>query len=161
MNSPFTNINVDRNSDWLKDHLQKAIDSPTQTFSEISLLKDQGLYMIFNEIDLLYVGKTNRNGKIRLRELTTDFRSHSFNRKYLAELIQTKGHGYHNLSSNKKKELIETGILTEFEFKEYQAEVNSNIKTNLKFKFYSFSLSVDLVHLEHYAISVLKPLYND
>jgi len=166
MNSPLDKIKIEDNIKWLKSCLAKAINSPTKSFDEIKTIDKQGLYLIFDDSELLYIGMTRRQGKKRLGEITTDYRSHSFNKKIFAEHLRIMGvyrndqkDVVHVLTDKIAKELIENKRLTSGQFRIYQAEVNKKIKS-FKFKFLDCNL-IDLPHIEHFAIAVLKPLYND
>lgn len=141
--------------------LKHAADSQTLTFDQICKVDKQGLYMIFNKEGMLYIGKTNRTGKVRMRELAADFRSHTFNRKLLAKRFRDLGIIVEVLKRETKKEMIRNGILTNDDFKSHQAEVNKYIKGSLSFKFFCVEDERQLIRLEHYAIGVLSPIYND
>jgi hypothetical protein len=83
-------INISKNIENLTYRLRCILESPTKTFDEINSLNKCGIYLIFDESELLYLGMTKRKGKNRLREMTTDYRSHTFNNKLLAELFRNE-----------------------------------------------------------------------
>lgn len=71
--------------------MQDALDSPVLAYSEIASIKEQGLYLIADRKGIIYVGKTSRSGRLRMRELTADFRSHTLNRKLPSVRLRKKG----------------------------------------------------------------------
>lgn len=141
--------------------LQEALDSPALAYSEIAGIKEQGLYLIANQKGIIYVGKTSRSGQLRMRELTSDFRSHTLNRKLLSEHLRKKGLEIVGLTSAVKQELISAALLTEEEFREHQVTINTHIRNRLTFRFLPIKDSSTLGRLEHFAIAVCDPLYND
>ncbi|QJB41715.1 hypothetical protein HF324_29260 [Chitinophaga oryzae] len=155
---------IDKRIAWLQKHLIQAIENPPLTYKEICKINKVGLYFIYLEntegdMEFQYIGQTTRSTK-RMRELATDFRSHSFNRKLLAQRFREKEIVVHVLSNTSKKQLLESGILTLEAFKRDQKSVNDAIRNTYKFKFYEY-LHTDILLLEHFAISILGPLYND
>lgn len=110
----------------LEGHLILALAKPTKKFDEISELKAQGLYIIFHGEIIIYIGKTSRNGKIRLREMTSDYRSHTLNRKLLKEYFENKqGLTLGKFNQKTKEFLIAETILTHEQFLEGQKHINS------------------------------------
>ncbi|GAA0524763.1 hypothetical protein [Chitinophaga japonensis] len=162
-NNSTTHINERIN--WLNNHLLQALNSPTLLYNDVLTVKSDGLYIIFKEPDsstreYLYVGQTSRKGKIRMRELASDFRSHTFNKKLLEQRFREIGMQIGVLSNKVKAEWIKSGIISEEDFRTHQRYVNSLIKTSLKFKFYEYKYT-DILSLEHFATAVLHPFYND
>jgi hypothetical protein len=146
---------------WLRNQIQQALNQPFLTFSELSTIQDMGLYFIYDDQELLYIGMTTRNGTYRLKEMTNGFRSHTFNRKLVAEHMRGLGHNMHVLNSKKlHAEWIETGLITKEDFKGVQKQVNDKIRLQFRFKFYQ-TRYINLQFIEHFAIAVLQPLYND
>jgi hypothetical protein len=146
---------------FLQEHLDTALATATKKFTEISELKKQGLYIIFKGDNIIYIGKTTRNGKTRLREMTSDYRSHTFNRKLLKEHFENKlGQTLSKFNKETKNALVAEAILTLEEFMDGQQSVNNYIRTELGFKFYEFE-NPELLSLEHFAISIFNPKYND
>src|ERR1700761_9369203 len=117
MDKYFERISIESRIDWLNNQLKIALSSPTLSFSELMKITEMGVYIIFNDEQILYVGKTERAGKIRLRELVSDFRSHTFNKKMLIEHFYSLGYDIPRLSRGSKKKLIDDLILdlTQFE----------------------------------------------
>jgi len=146
---------------FLVGQLKLALAEPTNKFNEISDLRKQGLYIIYQEESIIYIGKTGRNGKIRLREMTSDYRSHTLNRKLLKEHFEKK-HGLtlEKFNQKTKENLITQTILTLEQFKEGQRHINNYIRSELGFKFYEFE-NPELASLEHFAIAIFNPIYND
>jgi hypothetical protein len=141
--------------------LQSAISSSTLSYQEICSVENQGLYIIFDDTSVLYVGKTTRSGKVRMRELASDFRSHTFNKKLLTKRLKDLGFVFNILKNETKKHWIESGKITDDVFKEHQKDTNMYIKSSIKFKFFEVVNALDLISLEHYAIAALSPLHND
>lgn len=155
---------IEKRTKWLKEHLMLALNSPTLTHVEMCKVKTVGLYLIYlepipGEIEFQYIGQTTRSNK-RMRELASDFRSHTFNRKLLAERFRKMDIVIHVLSNKTKKDWMAKNVMTEDDFKGHQQWVNDAIRKTYKFKFYEYKHG-DLLALEHFAIAVLDPLYND
>jgi len=151
---------IEANTQILSLNLQNAILSPLLSYDQICLANTAGLYLIFDESDILYVGKTNRTGKIRIKELTSDFRSHTFNKKMLSKRFKDLGFVFKVLKNETKQKWINEGLLSDTEFKAHQKEVNQNM-ANFKFKFFQEVDERALICLEHFAIAILNPIYND
>jgi hypothetical protein len=153
--------NINLRIAYLEEHLTLALAGIAKRFNEISLLKKQGLYIIFKKDEIIYIGKTGRNGKTRLRELTSDYRSHTFNKKLLQEHFEIRlGYILPKFNKKTKSTLVSQEVLTLEQFIEGQQSVNNYIKSQLEFKFYEFENN-DLESLEHFAISIFNPKYND
>jgi len=146
---------------WLKKHLQLALDQPYISFGQVISKYDMGLYLIYDNEELLYIGMTTRPGHNRIKEIVSGFRKHTLNRKLMAQHFRGRGYTMHVLSTkNHHRDWIENGLISREEFKEVQREVNQKIKQTLRFKFYEFKF-FNLEFLEHYAIATLQPLYNE
>lgn len=116
--------------------------------------------MVYSDNVVVYVGKTMRSGKIRLREMASDYRSHTLNRRLmLAELNTRFKLDRAALENSAKKELIASGVITKEQFKAAQKIVNNTVRGAFRFKFLEEEKELD--SLEHFAIAVLRPLYND
>jgi len=154
-------MNINDRIEHLKSELNKAISSELMTYEKTKQITTSGIYLIYNKSEVIYVGKTNRNGKTRLRELASDYRSHTLNRKIFRSLLSTVlKYDFPPLNKETKHRLISGGILSEQAFLKLQAKVNDMIKTELRFRFYSIE-SDKITELEHFAISVLNPKMND
>jgi hypothetical protein len=141
--------------------LENALASPSLTYNQICEVNHQGLYLIFDNEQMLYIGKTNRTGKVRMQELAADFRSHTFNKKLLSNRFREFGYVLYVLNKETKKDWINRGIISNEEFKAHQKEVNQYIRQKLKFKFYNVQDERKLINLEHFAIAILNPVHND
>lgn len=141
--------------------LEKTVASATLTYTQICKVDHQGLYIIFDDTEVLYIGKTNRTGKVRMQELAADFRSHTFNKKLLSKRFKDLGFVFEVLKKETKKEWIDKGTITKEDFKAHQKEVNQYIRQKLKFKFYKEENERKLISLEHFAISIFNPSHND
>ncbi len=159
MEKYFRTGSIEQRIEWLKRELDQAINSTFLNYSDLMTINEMGVYIVMNDDEILYVGKTTRAGKIRLRELAADFRSHTFNKKMLVEHFYKLGYNIPRLNKTTKNKLIESSIMDLKQFQEAQKNVNANIK-ELKFKFHA-TRNVELDNIEHFAISVLKPLFND
>ena len=145
----------------LQEHLNLALTSPTKKFDEINSLKKQGIYIIFQNEKIIYVGKTGRNGKTRLRELISDYRSHTLNKKLLQTFFELKlERPLSTFNKNTKNNLILQSVLTLEQFIEGQKNINNFIRNELGFKFYEIE-DQELISLEHFAIAIFDPIYND
>ncbi len=82
---------IQSNTLKLSTILEKATASPTLTYSQICEVDRQGLYIIFDDNEILHIGKTNRTGKVRMQELAADFRSHTFKKKLLSKRFKDLG----------------------------------------------------------------------
>jgi hypothetical protein len=145
----------------LTQQLQQALDSPNLTYAEIARSSEQGLYLIASQEGVIYVGKTTRTGKLRMQELAADFRSHTLNKKLLSEHLRTLGLEVTTLTSGTKAQWIAAAVLTAEEFRGHQHRINTHIRTQLSFRFFPLADSAVLNRLEHFAIAVLDPIYND
>lgn len=141
--------------------LEKAVASATLNYLQICKVDHQGLYIIFDDNEILYIGKTNRAGKIRMQELAADFRSHTFNKKLLSQRFKNLGFVFEVLKNETKKEWIDNSTISKEDFKAHQKEVNQYIRQKLKFKFYKEQDERKLISLEHFAIAVFNPSHND
>jgi hypothetical protein len=157
----FSLKNVQSKTQNLSAILEKAIASPTLSYTLICEVDHQGLYIIFDDKEVLYIGKTNRAGKVRMQELAADFRSHTFNKKLLSKRFKDFGFDFEVLKKETKKEWIDKGRITKDDFKAHQKEVNQYIRQKLKFKFYKEQDERKLISLEHFAIAVFNPSHND
>ncbi|MCO5934251.1 hypothetical protein NAF17_01760 [Mucilaginibacter sp. RB4R14] len=158
MSQDFELRDINTQLQLLKDELIKVLDSPFLSFVELMKINEIGLYVIISDDDILYVGKTTRAGKKRIRELTTDFRSHTFNKKMLVKHLDSLGYTV-NKSNIKSTTESKGDVILDVKFKEAQQFVNTEIK-KLKFKFYTTE-KIQLTNFEHFAIGVLQPLFND
>lgn len=92
--------------------------------------------------------------------MIADFRSHTINRKLFKEYLEPKL-GYELKFNNSiKKTLVENGAISLEEFKLGQLHINNFIKQELTFKFHEIDLEF-LTSLEHFAIAIINPKYND
>ena len=152
---------IQANTQTLSDILEKAIASPILSYPQICEVDHQGLYIIFDDNEILYIGKTNRTGKVRMQELAADFRSHTFNKKLLSKRFKDLGYVFEVLKKETKGEWIDKGTLTKEDFKAHQKEVNQYIRQKLKFKFHKVQDERKLIRLEHFAIAVFNPSQSD
>jgi len=146
----------------LTEELVKVNNTIFQQFEEVKNFSKSCIYLVLNEKDkVVYVGKTGRTGKLRLREMSTDYRSHTLNRKLLKprveKFLKSK---IASLSNKSKQQLIESNQINEVEFKDLQKEINTRIKERFKFKLYPTAKN-KLSQLEHFLISVYNPIFND
>jgi hypothetical protein len=147
--------------DELIAKLNEATSSSFFNYSQVKKIENCGLYLIYQDNQIIYVGKTDRNGKVRLRELAADYRSHTLNRKLLHSVLNNHlKQELPPLNKESKHRLISGGLILESDFLNLQAQINYQIRNHLKFQFYHIE-GKDLLRLEHFAIAVLNPKMND
>lgn len=95
-----------------------------------------------------------------MRELVSDFRSHTFNQKLMTQRLREMNMAIHVLSNDIKKKFIEQKIMAKEDFIGRQQHVNKTIRSTFRFKFHEYKYT-DILVFEHYAIAILGPLYND
>lgn len=141
--------------------LNEATSTNYLNYDQVKKIENCGLHIIYQTDQIIYVGKTDRNGKVRLRELAADYRSHTLNRKLLHIVLNTHlKQELPPLNKESKRRLISDGIISENDFLSLQAQINYQIKNDFKFQFYHIE-GKDLLRLEHFAIAVLNPKMND
>ncbi|KAF2327391.1 GIY-YIG nuclease family protein [Flavobacterium daemonense] len=145
----------------LIEEFEKALASELLTYEQIKSITTCGIYVIYENEKVIYVGKTDRTGKVRLRELASDYRSHTLNRKLLRKLIsEFLKIDFPPMNKETKSRLIAGKIMSEDNFTKLQKQVNDFIKSDLKFKFYSTEPE-KIARLEHFTIAILNPEMND
>jgi len=145
---------------WLKKQLQKALEQPYVSFQEAAANPSMGIYFIYDDLELLYIGMATRPSKNRLKEFLRGYRSHTFNRKLMAEEFRNRDYLMHTLSvKNLGRDWIDNGKITTDEFDQVQEVVNQRRKS-MRYKYFEYS-SFGIQFLEHYAIATMQPLYND
>lgn len=146
---------------WLRERLDEALIQPFISFSEAISTYDIGLYFIYDDKELLYIGMTERPGQNRIKEISSNFRKHTLNRKLMAEHFRSLDYKMQVLSvKNFQRDWIHSELITVEQLRSAQLTVNRKIREKFRFKFYEFRY-FDLGVLEHYAIAILRPLYND
>lgn len=152
---------ISARSELFSKVLGQAIVSPLLSFKEITTVEQQGLYIIYEGEDIVYVGKTTRSGKVRIKELAADFRSHTFNKKLLSKRFKEIGFVFETLKNELKKDWIDSGKISLEDFKKHQKFVNEHIRTVLKFRFHPMEDEHELGRLEHFAIAIFDPPFNE
>ncbi len=152
---------IDSSISELKASLLSALESPNLSFAEISKSNNQGIYFVFEGTELLYIGKTGRTGKIRVRELAADFRSHTFNRKLLTAHFRKLNFEFKSLTNDIKSKWIESGLISAPEFTSHQREINQYIRSKFMYKFLPVKDARMLMRYELFAIATLNPPFND
>lgn len=143
---------------WLRDGLQTG---RPEEYDQLAELSAAGIYIVYLSGAPVYVGKTSRSGKIRLRELVTDRRSHTFNNKLVREELSKKLNVVlKTLGPKKEAELITNGRISKNELAALQDKINSRIRQYYRFKFLPAPPD-KLSQYEHFAIAVLNPAAND
>ena len=139
--------------------LEQALKSKPSSFKNMTKFNKSGVYFIYRNNTVLYVGKTNRTGKQRLGELKHHYRSHTFNKKLLLERLNNKYHfNIEYLSDKIVTETINTNKEKKCLFDKERIAVKEYIKNKLKYKFMPTN---NLHALEHFSIGVIGPKYND
>ena len=145
----------------LTNELNNALSTNILNYNQTKSISVCGLYLIYQNEKVIYVGKTSRTGKARLTELSADYRSHTLNRKLLRSLlIHTLKTDFPPLRKESKQDLISAGVLTKENFKGLQGKVNMMIREELRFRFYPVEPD-NLIPFEHFFIAVLNPEMND
>lgn len=151
--------NINKRIRLLRKQLKSLLNSKSISFENVKNIQSSGVYVVLCNKGLLYVGKTTREGRKRLREMASDFRSHTLNRKLTKELLNREyGLQLKRLRNDDKGALISSKKVTEKQFAKAQKEVNSTIKS-MRIKFIEAS-ERNLTDVEHFAIAVLSPKYN-
>jgi hypothetical protein len=154
-------VDIEERISVLTDELRKALNSKIMTFDQTKDAISCGIYLVYLDDKIIYVGKTSRTGKIRLRELASDYRSHTLNRKLLRLFINKELNvNLSPLTNSSKQKMIKDGIVSNKDFLIFQNTVNYFIKNELRFKYWI--TDPDKVSaLEHFAISIFNPEFND
>src|SRR5580698_2870905 len=84
---------------WLKKRLQDGLNQPFISFAEVIKEYEMGVYFIYDDSELLYIGMTTRPGQNRIKEIVSGFRKHTFNRKLMAQHFRRRGYPMHVLST--------------------------------------------------------------
>ncbi len=144
----------------LRNELRRLISCRPITFNKVNCLNSSGVYAILENNEIIYIGKTTRYGKKRLREMASDYRSHTLNRKRMIELLNKEYElNLMVLKNDDKDKLINNGTLTRNQFENIQKAVNKTIKDEFHIKFLELG-GREMTDLEHFAIGVLSPKYN-
>ena len=154
---------LNKRFEYFKIHLENIEQLPFLTYSQMLENKHFGLYLVYRQSTLMYVGKTNREVNKRIREMGGDHRSHTLNRKILQEeinLFLNNNELMLIVNNSSKKNLIDTEKLTENQFAEIQNKVKNIIKQQFHFKFYPCDES-NLSRMECFLIGFLSPHYNN
>jgi hypothetical protein len=140
--------------------LKRLLNSESIHFDQVKCLNSSGVYAVLKNKKVIYIGKTTRYGKKRLREMTGDYISHSLNRKLMTELLN-KNYKLNlaRLRNDDKETLIKEKKLSGAQFEATQKEVNKKIKAEFQIKFIEVS-GREMTNLEHFTIGVLSPKYN-
>ena len=146
---------------YMEDELTAALNSQRRTYKQARNIIVPGVYFVYRDDQVIYVGKTSREGKTRFQEMAADYRSPTLNRKLLLPILNEHlNTNYKRLTKDIKPQLIAGGIISQEEFQRLQREVNRIVKTELRFQFHS-TKPEDLTRFEHFAISILNPPLND
>ena len=161
MTIPFDYSKIEQTIKRYTELLHTIINAPILTFDELSKLstKGRGIYLVFDENELIYVGMTI-NIRQRLLDMVTSNR-HSLNQIFLdLEMgdFVFKATGFRTLTPFEKKRLIAEGTLTKEILKTYKNVTKKKIK-EFKFKFYETDW-FNMRDLEHFTISILNPMLN-
>jgi len=158
-----TNIDFEKRLKYFKVHLEEIKQLPFLSYSQMLSNKQFGLYFVFYQSELIYIGKTNREGNKRIREMATDFRSHTLNRKLLSkelELFFNDTEQSFTVNNQIKKQLLDTKLMSSSQFNEIQLKVRSTVKEKFEFKFYPLDKS-KLTEMEYFLIGFFNPNYNN
>ena len=150
-----------RNRD-LAAWLSRAITGKTPvSYAQLTDTSEPGIYFVFERSTPVYVGKTGRTGKDRLRELVSDRRSHTLNGKLVAQYLSKKlSKPIRRVGPKTEQKLIGEGCITGEDIARIQREVNKDIRSRFRFLFCPVAVD-QMTSREHFAIAVLDPSYND
>ena len=147
----------------LKGQLKQLLNSDLRTFDNLKTLTSKGVYAIYENKEFfpIYLGKTGREGKNRIREIAGNYDSHVLNKKLLIKRLNEKYNlNLKRLDLKGKGELIKNEKVSEERFINTQKEINEYVKANLRVKFIELSKK-EIIPFEHFAIGVLNPDCND
>ena len=147
----------------LKGQLKQLLNSDLRTFDNLKTLTSKGVYAIYENKEFfpIYLGKTTRKGKNRIREIAGNYDSHVLNKKLLIKRLNEKYNlNLKRLDLKGKGELIKNEKVSEERFINTQKEINEYVKANLRVKFIELSKE-EIIPFEHFAIGVLNPDCND
>lgn len=152
---------VSKNLSFLQKHLDKALAMPLMNFGEKSTYRKRGIYFIYHGTRVIYIGKTTRTGSQRLSEIAHHYKSHTLHKKLLCEELQRiTGNDFTKFRRETEKKFLEEMILTPEQLATASTTIRNHVRTELKFRFYEFE-NDRLTSLEHFAIAVFNPKYND
>ena len=157
-------VNLKRNQkkiNKLKGQLKQLLNSDLRTFDNLKTLTSKGVYAIYKNKEFfpIYLGKTTRKGKNRIREIAGNYDSHVLNKKLLIKRLNEK-YNLNLKSLRSKEELIKNEKVSEKQFKDTQKEIKKYVEENLEGRYIELS-EKEIIPFEHFAIGVLKPNYND
>ncbi len=146
----------------LSNHLENAAQLELLEYKLAKEINRKCIYIVYDEsLKIIYVGKTGRTGKLRLREMSSDYRSHSLNRKLLkSELEKFLKTNLKSLTNKTKQELLNEKRISLEDFKLLQKSVNLRIREKFRFQLYP-TKEENLTKIEHFFISVINPPFND
>ena len=149
----------------LEKKLTFFLESFLRSFNEAKDIDSNGVYGVFRDGEVIYIGLTITEGHKRILDLTSFWDNHTLHKKLLKEGLNIKKLVWckkGETSINSKEELIKKGEFTLKEFDECNQKILSLIKT-FKFRFIDMSSenSKEIKNFEHFAISILNPKYND
>lgn len=157
---------------YLKTQLGSLLHSNFRNFDGLDDLAGKiGVYSIWKDGKVIYIGKTLKQDlKIRVSSMLHDFRTHTLNKKLIIELILARyGHKLkqkaltleHGFGTKSKEEFIAKGIFTKEQFSELKKELKKDMRSTLKIKCLPLDKGSDITALEHFAIAIEQPKYND
>jgi hypothetical protein len=150
---------IEKRLRYLESILKKALLGPMLTYKEITQIKEMGIYIVHHDKDVLYVGQTSRAGGKRITEMGSHFLSHTFNNKLLLIELNNKGYTVAKLNRSWKEMYVQTGHISEVNFRQISSQINSRIRQDFTFQFFP-APTFDLNNLEHFFIAALAPNYN-
>ena len=156
----------------LKGQLNALLNSDFRDFDDLEDISGKiGVYSIWKNQEVIYIGKTLKQDlKTRIYSTLQDFRTHTLNHKLMIELLLSKYGAKlqqnalalkHGFGTEEKNEFIAKGIFTEQQFSDLKKELKNDMKSHLKIKCISLTKEKDITLLEHFAIAILDPKYND
>ena len=144
--------------------LDRLLNTTPKSFEDIKMIEDTGVYAISRKgikKPIYYIGETGRGVKVRMTELTSDYRSHTLNRKVLLEIL--KDEWKWEIGKMKKKEIYEkVERLNDKAKQRLQDKVNKRINNRFEVRFIPITENKKSIRsFEHFAIAIEKPELND
>ncbi len=134
----------------MKLKLRKLLNSEFRNFIEGEKLDFPGVYVVCCSKKVIYIG-SSENIKRRIQELLADYRSHTLHRKLLCEKL------FGNFGKGTRKRLDKIYKTLPQTKKEY---AKNFLRKKCRFKMLKTEKE-KIKPLEHFAIGVLNPEYND
>jgi hypothetical protein len=144
--------------------LNKIKKIPLINFDSAKSIKSNGVYFVYRDKKIIYIGSTTTEGHKRIGDLKA-WDMHTLHNKLLKESLRIdhlvwckKG----KTSKYSKEQLIKDGKFTNEQFNQEDKKVTDSI-SRFKFRFVNMSSkdSKEIKNFEHFLIAIYNPPYND